>query len=100
MVRVGLLEHLVEDDPLQGASRLLALDNSNEVLVEGLPIDLPCLLLLVVLFGPPARALVIVCWCLPLVVLVVDESTDCLLANGVLCHYIHQLVNGLWTISA
>jgi len=66
----------------------------------GLSLDLPRLLLLVVLFGPLARALVVVCRCLPLVVLVAEESTDRLLAGGVVCHHIYQLIDGPRTISA
>ena len=57
----GLLLHLVEDRPLRGASSLLALDRSNEIIVEGLAFVLLCfLLLVVVLSGPPAGTLVIV----------------------------------------
>ena len=56
------------------------------------------LLFLVVLFRSPAGALIIVGWLLPLVVLVAKESTDRLLAGGVVRHYVHQLVDALQTI--
>jgi hypothetical protein len=89
LVRAGLFEHLIEDGPLWGTLRLLALDGSDEIIVEGLLLDLSCLLLLVVLFGPPARALIVVSWCLPLAVLRVEESTDRFFTDSVLRHYIH-----------
>jgi hypothetical protein len=52
VIRAGLLEHLVKDGPFWGASRLLALDGGDELIVEGLPLDLPCLLLLLVILSP------------------------------------------------
>jgi len=79
--------------------RLLALDSSDEIIVESLPLDLPCLLLLI-LFGPSARALVVICWCLPLVVHVVEESTNRLLTGGIVRHHVIQFIDGLRTISA
>ena len=99
VVRARVLEHLIKDGPLWGALRLLALNNGDEVIIEALPLDLLCLLLLFVLFGPLAWALIIVRWRLPLVVLVVEESANCLLASDVVCYYVHQLIDGLWTIS-
>jgi len=68
VVRAGLLEYLVKDGPFWRASRLLALDRGDEIIVEGLSLDLPCFLL-VVLFGPPAGAFVVIDWCLPLLLL-------------------------------
>jgi len=53
--------------PLLGASRLLALNRSDEIVVEGLRLVLLCFLLLVVaLFGSPAETLVISAGALPL----------------------------------
>ena len=53
------------------------LDRSNEMVVEGLMFVLPCfLLLVVVLFGPPARAFVIIGWCLPFVALMAKENAE------------------------
>ena len=54
--------------------------------------------LLHVLFGPPTRAFVVVGLCLPLVILVAKETADRLLTGSVVRHYVHQLVDGLWTI--
>ena len=80
--------------------RLLALDRSDETIVEGLTLVLPCFFLLLVLFGPPAGAFVVVDGCLPLVILVAKESANRLLTGGIVCHDIHQVVDGLWMISA
>ena len=60
VVRTGLLQHLVENRPLRGTSRLLALDRSDQIVIEGLTFVLPCFLLVVALFGPPAGTLVVV----------------------------------------
>jgi len=76
VVRAGLLEHLVEDDPFWRASRLIALDCGDEIIVDGLSLDLPSFLLVVVLFGPPARAFVIIGWCLPFVALMAKENAE------------------------
>jgi hypothetical protein len=99
VIRAGLLEHLMEDGPLRGASRLLALDRGKEIVVEGLSLILSRFLLVVVLFGPPAGAFVVFCWCLPLAALVAKESTDDLLVGSVVRHYVHQLVDSLRMIS-
>ena len=89
----------MEDGPLRGASRLLALDRGKEIVVEGLSLILSRFLLVVVLFGPPAGAFVVFCWCLPLAALVAKESTDDLLVGSVVRHYVHQLVDSLRMIS-
>ena len=99
VVRAGLLEHIVKDGPLWGASRLFALNGGDEIIVESLPLDQSHFLLLLALFGPSVRALVVVRWCFPLAALMVEKSTDRLLASGVVCHYVHQFIDGLWSIS-
>ena len=51
VVRAGLLEHLVEDHPLWGASRLFVFDRCDEVVIESLTFVQSCFLfLLVILF--------------------------------------------------
>jgi hypothetical protein len=70
VIRARLLEPLVEDDPFRRASRLLTFDHDNEIIVDGLALVLSCLILLVVvLFGSYAGALIIIHWRLPLVAL-------------------------------
>jgi len=66
VVRVGLLKHLVEDGPLWGDLRLLVLDSGDEIIIESLLLDRSCFLLVVVLLGSSARALIVVRWRLPL----------------------------------
>jgi len=46
-----------------------------------------------------SRALVVILCRLPLVILMVEESTKHLLASGVVHYYVHQLIDGLWSIS-
>jgi len=51
--RTRFLVHLVEDGPFRGASRLLVLDHSDKIVIEGLALVLPCFLLVVVIFLGP-----------------------------------------------
>jgi len=60
VIRVGLLEHLVEDGPLWGSSRLFALYDSDEIIVESLLLEWSCFLLLLFFLRPSAGALVVV----------------------------------------
>jgi len=52
VIRAGLLQHLVEDSPLRGTSRFLALNRSDEIIIRNLLLALlDLLLLLAILLG-------------------------------------------------
>jgi hypothetical protein len=93
VVGTRFFEHLVEDAPTRGASRLLAVSSSDKVVCHGFVFALLILLLPhVVPFGAPVGALGILILALPLVLVATKDGTNCLLASGVVGDDVHQLI--------
>ena len=84
--------------PSWGASRLLAFHVSNEIVIEVFSWERSCLLLILVFLGPLTGALIIVGGQLALPSFTTEEGADCFLPCCVVCHYVHQLIDGLRAI--
>jgi len=101
MIRARLLQHLVEDAHLWRASRLFALHGGDEIVVEIFPLERSrLLLLLLVLLGPSTGALVVIGELLIFPSFTAEEGPDRFFPCGVVCHHVHQLVDGLRAIPA
>jgi hypothetical protein len=95
VVRAWLLEHLVEDTPARGASRLLAVSSGDKIVRHSLVLALLILLVLppVVPLGTPVGALRILVLVVPPVLVTTKDGTNRLLAGGVVGDDVHQLVS-------
>ena len=100
MVRAWLLQHLIEDGPFRGPSRPFALHGGDEIVVEVFPLERSGLLLLFVLLGSSTGALIIIGGQLSFPSFTAEEGGDRFFPCGVVCHYVHQLVDGLRAIPA
>jgi len=89
MVRARLLPHLVEESSLRGSSRFFTLHGSDEIVVEGLPLERPCFLLLLVFLGSSTGALIVIGRLLAFASFAAEESTDRFLPCRIVCHHIH-----------
>jgi len=89
MLRAGLLQHLVEDSSLRGSSRFFTLRGGDEIVVEYLTLERPCFLLLLVLLGSSTGAFIVVGWRLAFASFAAEESADCFLSRGIVCHHVH-----------
>jgi len=78
--------------------RLLPLHGGDEVVVEVLLLELPHLLLLLVLLEPSTRGLVFIGRLLAFPSFTTEEGTDCFLPCCVVCHYVHDLIDGLRSV--
>jgi hypothetical protein len=87
-------DHLVEDTPTRGGSRLLAVHNDDKVICRGSVFALLVLLLPVVPFGAPVGALGFLVLALPFVLVTTKDGTNRLLAGGVVGDDVHQLISG------
>jgi hypothetical protein len=95
VVGTRFLDHLVEDTPAGGGSRLLAVHNDDKVICRGSVFALLVLLLLpVVPFGAPVGALGFLILALPFVLVTTKDGTNRLLAGGVVGDDVHQLIGG------
>jgi len=83
-----------------GPSRPFALHGGDEIVVEVLPLEWSGFLLLFVLLGPSTRTLIIIGWWLAFPSFTAEEGVDRFFLYSVVCHYNHQLVNGLRAIPA
>jgi hypothetical protein len=101
VVGTRLFEHFVEDAPAGGASRLLALGSSDELVGWGLKLALLAFLLLaVVSLGAPGGARGIVDLLLPSFLVATKDCTNRLLAGGKVGDNVHQPVGSEWSVTA
>jgi hypothetical protein len=93
MVGTRFLEHLVEDAPIRGTSRLLAIGSGDKIVHRGFTLALLVLLLPVVSFGASVGALGVLVLALSLVLIATEDGTNCFVANGVVGDDVHQLIS-------
>jgi hypothetical protein len=95
VVGTRLLEHLVEDTPAEGTSRLLAVSGGDKIICRGFALALLVLLLfLVIPLGAPFGDLRILILVFPLVLVTTKDGTNRFLADGVVGDDVPQLVGG------
>jgi hypothetical protein len=93
VVGTRFFEHFVENAPTGGSSRLFAVGGGDEVIGRGFALALLVLLLVVVVsFGTPVRALGFLVLVLPLVLVTTKNGTNRLLIGGIVGDDVHQLV--------
>jgi hypothetical protein len=101
VVGTQLFKHFVKDAPTGGASRFLALDNSDKFIGRGLELALLALLLSsVVSLGASAGVRGIVNLLFPFVLVTAKDGTNCLLAGGKFGDDVHQPVGSEWGVTA
>jgi len=100
VVGAWLLQHLVEDGPFWGPSRPFALHGGDEIVIKVFPLEWSGLLLLFVLLGSSTGALIIISGRPSFPSFTAEEGADRFFPCGIVCHYVHQLVDGLRAIPA
>jgi hypothetical protein len=93
VVGTRFFEHFVKNAPTGGSSRLFAISSDDEVVDRGFMLALLVLLLVVVSFGTPVRALGFLVLVLSLVLVTTKNGTNRLLASDIVSDDVHQLVS-------
>ena len=77
-----------------------ALHGGDEIVVGVHSLEWPCLFLLFVLLGSSTTGLIIIGRRLAFPSFTAEEVADRFFPCGVVCHYVHQLIDGLRAIPA
>jgi len=70
----------------------------DEIVIEVFPLERVCFLIFLALLGPLTGALILICGRLVFPSFIAEESAHHFFPSSVVCHYVHQLVDGLGTI--
>jgi hypothetical protein len=102
VVGTWFFEHFVENAPVEGSSRLLAVNCSDKVISHGFALALPVLLLLlpVVPLGASIGVLWFLVLALPLILVTIKDGANCLLTDGVVGDDIHHFVDSGRSVTA
>jgi len=65
------------------------LRGGDEIIIEDLTLERPRFLHLLVLLGSSTGAPIIVGWRLAFASFAAEESADCFLSRGIVCHHVH-----------